>query len=164
MTLALLDRFTEARDRLTEGTRTFPDKPGFKWTLARLLAAAPDDRLRNARGALTMAEKLLGESQKSLDDGLAVGETYAMALAESGQYATAAAVQRDVRTTVQKSGVPDAVLRRIGDNLNRYERGLPCRHKPGHPIADLGPEGQGPRAILGKPGPLPRPYFALGPI
>ena len=61
MTLALLDRFTEARDRLTEGTRTFPDKPAFKWTLARLLAAAPDDRLRNARRALTMAEELLGE-------------------------------------------------------------------------------------------------------
>ena len=127
MTLALLDRFTEARDRLTEGTRTFPDKLAFKWTLARLLAAAPDDRLRNARRALTMAEKLLGESQKSLDDGVAMGETYAMALAESGQYATAAAVQRDVRATVQKSGESDDVLRRVGENLNRYERGLPCR-------------------------------------
>jgi tetratricopeptide (TPR) repeat protein len=127
MTLALLDRFTEARDRLTEGARTFPDKPGFKWTLARLLAAAPDDRLRNARAALTMAEKLLGESQKSFDDGVAIGETYAMALAESGQYATAAAVQRDIRATVQKAGGLDDVLRRVDENLNRYERGLPCR-------------------------------------
>ena len=127
MTLALLDRFTEARDRLTEGARTFPDKPGFKWTLARLLAAAPDDRLRNARRALTMAEKLLGERQKSLDDGVAMGETYAMALAESGQYATAAAVQRDVRATVQKAGGSDDVLRRVGENLSHYERGLPCR-------------------------------------
>jgi tetratricopeptide (TPR) repeat protein len=127
MTLALLDRFAEARDRLTEGTRTFPDQPGFKWTLARLLAAAPDDRLRNARRALTMAEQLLGESQKSFVDGVAVGETYAMALAESGQYATAAAVQRDVRATIQKSDRSDDVLRRVGENLNRYERGLPCR-------------------------------------
>jgi tetratricopeptide (TPR) repeat protein len=127
MTLALLDRFAEARDRLTEGTRTFPDRPGFKWTLARLLAAAPHDRLRNARRALTMAEQLLGESQKSFDDGVAVGETYAMALAESGQYATAAAVQRDVLATVRKSDVSDDVVRRVGDNLNRYERGLPCR-------------------------------------
>ena len=127
MTLALLDRFTEARDRLTEGTKTFPDKLAFKWTLARLLAAAPDDRLRNARRALTSAEQLLGESQKSLDDGVAVGETYAMALAESGQYATAAAVQRDVRDTAQKSGGSNDISRRVGENLSRYERGLPCR-------------------------------------
>ena len=127
MTLALLDRFAEARQRLTEGAKTFPDNLAFKWTLARLLAAAPDDRLRNARRALTMAEELLGESQKSLDDGVAVGETYAMSLAESGQFATAAAVQRDVRATLQKSGESSDVLRRVGENLSRYERGLPCR-------------------------------------
>ena len=127
MTLALLDRFAEARDRLTEGTRTFPDQLAFKWTLARLLAAVPDDRLRNARRALTMAEELLRESQKSLEDGVAVGETYAMALAESGQYATAAGVQRDVRDTAKQAGASDDVLRRVGENLNRYERGLPCR-------------------------------------
>jgi hypothetical protein len=128
MTLALLDdRFADARERLTEGARTFPDKLGFKWTLARLLAAAPDDRMRNARRALTLAEELLGESQKTVDDGVAVGETYAMALAESGQFATAAAVQRDVRATLEKSGASDTVLRRVGENLDRYERGLPCR-------------------------------------
>jgi len=127
MTLALLDRFAEARERLTEGARTFPDKLAFKWTLARLLAAAPDDRLRNARRALTMAEELLGESQKRLEDGVAVGETYAMALAESGQYATAAGVQREIRATIQKSGESADVLRRVGENLVQYERGRPCR-------------------------------------
>lgn len=127
MTLALLDRFAEARDRLTEGTRIFPDKLAFKWTLARLLAAAPDDRLRNARRALTVAEGLLRESQKSLEDGVAVGETYAMALAESGQFAMAAGVQRDVRDTAKQAGASDGVLRRVGENLSRYERGLPCR-------------------------------------
>ena len=58
---------------------------------------------------------------------MAVGETYAMALAESGQYATAAAVQRDVRATVQKSGGSDDIVRRVGENLGQYERGLPCR-------------------------------------
>jgi tetratricopeptide (TPR) repeat protein len=127
MTLALLERFTEARDRLTEGTRTFPDNPAFKWMLARLLAAAPDDRLRNARRALTLAEELLRERQPSLEDGVAVGETYAMALAEAGQYATAAGVQRDVRDTARQAGASDDVLRRVGENLTRYERGLPCR-------------------------------------
>jgi tetratricopeptide (TPR) repeat protein len=127
MTLALLERFSDAHDRLTGGTRTFPDNPAFKWTLARLLAAAPDDRMRSGRRALAMAEELLRGSQKRLDDGVAVGETYAMALAESGQYATAAAVQRDVLATVRKSEGSDKVVRRVSENLNRYERGLPCR-------------------------------------
>jgi tetratricopeptide (TPR) repeat protein len=127
MTLALLGRFTEARDRLTEGNRTFPGKLAFKWTLARLLAASPDDRSRNARRALTMAEEVLAEAKQSQDDGLAVGETYAMALAESGQYATAAAVQRDIHATVQKGDGSGDILRRVGENLSRYERGLPCR-------------------------------------
>ena len=127
MTLALLDRFTEARDRLTEGTKTFPDSLAFKWTLARLLAAAPDDRLAKRAPCADDGRGAARRTQKSLDDGVAVGETYAMALAESGQYATAAAVQRDVRATVQKAGESDDVVRRVGENLNRYERGLPCR-------------------------------------
>jgi hypothetical protein len=74
-----------------------------------------------------MADELLAEAKRSPDDGIAVGETYAMALAESGQYATAAAVQRDIRASVQKAGGSDADLRRVGENLSRYERGLPCR-------------------------------------
>ena len=127
MTLALLERYAEARDRLTDGLRSFPDEPGFRRALARLFAAAPEDRLRNGRRALTMAEQLLVERQPTLDEGVAVGETYAMALAESGQYATAAGVQRDVRATAQQGGAADDVVRRLTENLNRYDRGLPCR-------------------------------------
>jgi hypothetical protein len=115
---------------LTDGIATFPDEPRFRRALTRLLAAAPDDRVRNGRRALTMAEELLKQRQQSLEEGLAVGETYAMALAESGQYAVAAAVQRDVRATAQQAqqaGGSDDVVRRLTDNLNRYERGLPCR-------------------------------------
>lgn len=127
MTLALLDRYVEARDRLTDLMRTFPDEPRFRRTLARLLAAAPDDRVRSGRRALTMAAELLDQRQQSVDEGLAVGETYAMALAESRQYTTAAAVQRDVRATAEKADASDEVVRRLADNLSRYERGLPCR-------------------------------------
>lgn len=127
MTLALLERYAEARDRLTDGIRTFPGERGFSRALARLLAAAPDDRVRNGRRALTLAEGLLEQRQQGLEDNLAVGETYAMALAELGQYATAAAVQLDVRATAQQAGESDVVVRRLTDNLNRYERGLPCR-------------------------------------
>jgi len=127
MTLALLDRYPEAADRLTDGMRTFPDEPGFKRALTRLLAAAPDDKMRNGRLALTMAEQLLKERQQTVEDGVAAGETYAMALAESGQYAAAAGVQRDVRGTGEQGGVSNDIVRRLTDNLTRYERGLPCR-------------------------------------
>ena len=95
--------------------------------MTRLLAAALDDRVRNGRRALALAEELLKQRQQKLEDGLAVGETYAMALAESGQYIAAAAVQRDVRATAQQAGESDVVVRRLTDNLSRYERGLPCR-------------------------------------
>jgi tetratricopeptide (TPR) repeat protein len=127
MTLALLDRYAEARDRVTDGIKRFPDRLGFRWALARLFAAAPDDRMRNAPRALTMARELLGERQRSLDDGVAVGETYAMALAESGQYAGAAAVQRDVRATVQQADNVATIVRRLTENLGLYEQGRPCR-------------------------------------
>jgi hypothetical protein len=74
-----------------------------------------------------MAEQLLKQRQESVDERLAVGETYAMALAEAGQYAAAAAVQRDVQTAAQQADVPNDVVRRLTDNLTRYERQLPCR-------------------------------------
>lgn len=128
MTLALVDRYAESRDRLTDGIRTFPDRPAFKRALARLMAAAPDEKVRNGRQALMMAEALLERRQSSAGDGLAVGETYAMALAESGQHAAAAAVQRDVCAAAQQGGGADADLgQRLADNLSRYERGLPSR-------------------------------------
>jgi tetratricopeptide (TPR) repeat protein len=130
MTLALLERYADARDRLTAGIKTFPDKPGFKWALARLFAAAPDDQARNGRRALAMTEELLGDRQQkalNVDDRVAVGETYAMALAESGQYGTAVEVQRDVRAAVQQAGAPDEVVKRLSENLVLYERRQPCR-------------------------------------
>jgi tetratricopeptide (TPR) repeat protein len=127
MTLSLLERYAEARDRLTDAMRTFPDEPRIGRALARLLAAAPDDTVRDGRRALTMAEALLDQRQQSVDTGVAVGETYAMALAESKQYANAAAVQRDVRATAEKAGESKEAVRRLTENLSRYERGLPCR-------------------------------------
>jgi tetratricopeptide (TPR) repeat protein len=127
MTLSLLERYPESRDRLSDGMRTFSEDPRFGRALTRLLAAAPDDSVRNGRRALAMAEALLEQRQQNVDESLAVGETYAMALAESGQSATAAAVQRDVRAAAEKAEASDNVVRRLSDNLARYERGVPCR-------------------------------------
>ena len=59
--------------RLEQAARSFPDQPGFAHALARLLAAAPDDRIRDgARAASIMAELL--KTQQTL----AMAETMAM--------------------------------------------------------------------------------------
>ena len=121
MNLVRLERYQEARDRLTDGMQAFPEHPAFTFALARLLAAAPDDLVRDGRRALTLAEGLLQREQS-----LALGETVAMALAELGRYAEAAAVQRDVRATAEQ-GELDAIVRRMTENLGLYERGQPSR-------------------------------------
>ena len=124
MNLALLERYAESRDRLTDGMRAYPDHQGFTRALARLLAAAPDERLRDPRRALALAEELLDQPQQSAQDSLAVGETYAMALAGVGQYGAAAAVQRDVRAQAASFG---DIADRLAENLRLYERREPSR-------------------------------------
>ena len=116
-----LQRYVEARDRLVEGRRLHPDQPMFSHALARVLAAAPDDRVRDGRQAMALVEELL-ETGQSVE----LGETAAMALAELGEYAQAAAVQRDVMAAAERAGFHNVVAR-MARNLRRYERGEPCR-------------------------------------
>lgn len=49
-----------------------------------------------------------------------------MTLAELGQYAEAAAVQRGLVALAEHAGLADTVVLLAG-NLARYERGEPCR-------------------------------------
>src|SRR5262249_7408961 len=55
MTLVRLQRYQEARDRIVDGMKAHPDQPLFSHALARLLAAAPDDRVRDGRRAIKLA-------------------------------------------------------------------------------------------------------------
>ena len=121
MALVRLERYAAARDRLLEGVQGNPENPTFKHALARLLASAPDDRVRDGGRAMSLVEELLAEQQN-----LALGETAAMALAEMGLYDQAAAVQRDVMAAARDAGLTDAA-RRMADNLTLYESGRPCR-------------------------------------
>ena len=121
VTLSKLRRHTEARDRLVEATKAYPDEPEFAHALARLLASAPDARVRDGRRALAIAETLL-KAQQTPDR----GETLAMALAELGRYEQAAAVQRDVIDATARAGL-DQMARHMDENLRLYERGAPCR-------------------------------------
>jgi tetratricopeptide (TPR) repeat protein len=138
MSLVRLGRYVEARDWLIESLRIQPDRPELANALARLLAAAPDERVRNGREALSLAGQLAA-SQKTTE----VGETMAMAYAEVGDFAQAVAVQREVLDAARKAGFI-ATAARLSQNLRLYERGQPCRtpwrnddpvHMPGAPAA-----------------------------
>ena len=117
-----LHRWVEARDRLVEGRQMHPQQQAFTHALARLLAAAPDDRVRDGRRAMTLVEELLQSGQNvelGEDRRHGAGPRWA-------NTRRAAAVQRDVMAAAERAGFRDVVARMAG-NLRRYERGEPCR-------------------------------------
>lgn len=121
MALVGVQRYPDARDRLAEGMKLHPDQLSFGRALVRLLAAAPDDRVRDGRRAIPMIQALL--KQRQTPD---LYETMAMALAEVGQFDAAADLQRQIIAAAQRAG-NEEVARRLGDNLRRYEARQPCR-------------------------------------
>ena len=64
MALVRLRRYREARDRLADAMNIYPDQPGFAHALARVLAAAPDDGVRDGRRALALVQTLLKHSRR----------------------------------------------------------------------------------------------------
>jgi tetratricopeptide (TPR) repeat protein len=139
MALVLLKRYREARDSLIEATRLQPDDMQLRHALARLLAAAPDDSVRNGVQALSMVQEVLGrmpQAGRTTD----VGETLAMAYAETGNFSQATDVQRGVLEAATKAGLsPD--VRRMQANLRLYERGQACRTpwQPNEAVFSPGP-------------------------
>ena len=121
MALAQLGRYQQARDQLMDSLKTHPGEPTLSHALARLLAAAPDDRVRDGAGAMPLVQALIKQGRT-----LELGETMAMTLAELGRYDQAASVQRDVVKGAQRAGLQNAV-ERLTVNLRLYERGEPCR-------------------------------------
>jgi tetratricopeptide (TPR) repeat protein len=121
VTLVALGRSRDARDRLVELTMRYPDRREYQLALARILAAAPDDRVRDPRRALD----ILGahfRQERAMD----VGETLAMALASLGDFPQAIAIQRGVIGAAERSGNV-AALERMKANLALYEQRRPCR-------------------------------------
>lgn len=121
MALVRLQQYGEAQERLREAARIHPGNPWFTHALARLLAAAPDDRVRDGHQALAVMNPLSDE-QRRLD----MGETMAMVLAEVGRYEEAAAWQRDAMAAARGAGHMD-LAQRMADDLRRYEAGTPSR-------------------------------------
>ena len=119
--LVRLRRWAEARDHLAEGAKSFPDQPGFDHALARVLAAAPDDRVRDGGRALAIMQALTRDQQT-----VSTSETMAMALAELGRFDEAVRWQRTAIGMASQSGRID-VVRRLAANLGLYETRRPCR-------------------------------------
>jgi tetratricopeptide (TPR) repeat protein len=120
LALIRLRRYAEARAWLEESVRAQPDRPELAHALARLLASAPQDSVRDGRRALTMTQQL-AQTHRNPE----VGETMAMALAEVGSYGDAVAIQRDVLSVVRQAG-DEAAARRLAANLRLYETGRPA--------------------------------------
>ena len=121
LALVELGRYREAHGRLAVGVDRHPWEPAFPIAFARLLAAAPDDTLRDGPRALALAEALAGRLRTT-----AVAETMAMAHAELGQFAGAVEWQRLAMSVAAEAG-QSAAVQRMSANLARYLRGEPCR-------------------------------------
>ena len=121
MAFIRLRRYADARDVLVDGERSHPAQPMFAHALARLLAAAPDDHVRDGHAALKLIDELVKGPQS-----LELAETTAMALAEVGRFKEALEVQREALTAATGSGL-QAAEQRIANNLRLYEGGKPCR-------------------------------------
>ena len=140
MALVRLRRFAEARSVLEDAVRVHPEQPGLAHALARLLASAPDDAVRDGPRALSMMQSL----EKNVAPSVALIETMAMALAENGRFAEAVARQRQAIATATQARRAD-VATRLSENLRRYESNMPART----PWADDDPV-HFPRSAAGK--------------
>ena len=119
VTLVRLGRHANARDRFMEGIAAYPDQPFFVHALARLLSGATDPGVRDGARALALMEGL-PEAARDLD----LGESMAMALAETGRFGEAVRWQRGAIDRAARGGRSDLVPR-MREKLARYERGRP---------------------------------------
>jgi tetratricopeptide (TPR) repeat protein len=122
MALVRLGRYPDARAALETAMTLHPDQPGFTHAMARILAAAPDDGVRDGRRALTLVDAL----QRRYGANVTLTETSAMALAEAGRFTEATARQREAIAAATAQRRPD-LLPALQANLRRYESGMPCR-------------------------------------
>ena len=104
------------------GLQAAPGNSSLLLTRARLLAAAPDDRVRDGAEALATAQTAVAAGATPL-----AVETAAMALAETGAFGAAVAGQEAAIDAAEAAHFSAAALSRMRGNLERYRRGEPCR-------------------------------------
>jgi tetratricopeptide (TPR) repeat protein len=118
--LAREARWSEARKLLESAMAAEPNDIGTANALVRVLAAAPDDNVRDGPRALAIA----GQLARAVQDP-EINTSLAMALAEVGRFDQAAALQRQVLEQGQPA--PSADREFLEDNLRSYRQGQPVR-------------------------------------
>ena len=118
-TLAAAGRYGAARDWLFEAHKSQPDQTEFSELLVRVLAAAPDDRVRDGQMAVGVGERLVRQVRtwRTL-------EALAMALAETGRWPEAVVRQREAIEALARTGGATTAL---SETLQRFERHQPTR-------------------------------------
>ncbi len=118
--LILAQRYEQAKIRLETGVEALPDSRRLKLLLARLLAVAPANEVRDGERSLALARELFRWRQNLLH-----GETMAMALAQLGRFVDAVELQSNLLRAVEHGKTPRAE-QRLRDNLDRYRAGRRC--------------------------------------
>jgi tetratricopeptide (TPR) repeat protein len=116
-----LERLGSARGSLETGLALAPGRRELTSLLARILAAAPADEVRDGKRALLLATEAF-EKKRSLFD----LQTVAMAYAELGDFEQAQRWQRQAVAGADQAGRPDLV-ERTTQRLRLYESRQPCR-------------------------------------
>lgn len=98
-----------------------PEDPTIGYFLSALLAASPDDNVRDGIRALTLAEALYRRHPSPEH-----GELLAMAYAENGQFEQAVSAQNGAIDAAYAMFRFDLALR-MNANLDQYRAGQPCR-------------------------------------
>jgi len=121
MALVKAGRHAQARKTLEGALAADPRSAQVVNSLARVLATAPQAEVRDAPRALALAQKLF-EATRSL----AVGQTYAMALAANGRFDEASTLQRETIIGYERSKTPvDGEF--LERNLRLYQSRRPAR-------------------------------------
>jgi tetratricopeptide (TPR) repeat protein len=113
--------YAAARAGLELALEARPDTPEVINALARILATAPNAAVRDGPRALELARTLF-ETRRQPE----VGQSYAMALAETGDFKQAVGLQRET-IIVSEHTVGESEKSFLQKNLARYEQHKPSR-------------------------------------
>jgi tetratricopeptide (TPR) repeat protein len=121
MALVKAGRYAQAHRALEDAIQAHPDNPEVVNALARILATAPAPGVRDGARALHLIEPLFQKTRNPI-----VGETYAMALAETGKFEQAALLQRESIIVFEHTG---GAYRKpfLERNLALFEHRQPAR-------------------------------------
>jgi len=130
--LVLARRWGEARVALNDTLRRFPRDKELALLQVRLLATAPEPRVRDGELALQVARRVARE-----DRGMATRQAQALALAATGRFEAAAELQRELVAEAARAG-RSSLLPRLRERLETFEAGRPwVARQPREILEDL---------------------------